>query len=145
MPHKTMTFQTLARLLEVGHDGEKKFLEDALDEALAKVGGAADRTNQKAKLVLTIIAEPTARGELQVGAAIKTTLPEPGTFPVRLWTHDGGLVGEDPEQPKLPLSGSMDAGEPEERSTDDIEGVPAGGEEGRRRHRELAVRRLGNS
>ncbi|MFA6093950.1 MAG: hypothetical protein WC986_13510 [Elusimicrobiota bacterium] len=99
-----MTFDKLSNSIEVGHGGETKYLSEALDDAVRKVADAAEKANAKASLTLSLVVKPQGGRELTIAAQIKTSLPEPGAFPVRLWIDKrGDLVSEDPDQGRLPL------------------------------------------
>lgn len=96
-------FITLLDTLETGYEDDTHLLREAIDIALKRTARAAQRSGAEAKMALLISVKPQKNGEMHVGGKIKTTLPAPGAFPVRMYVDRSGvLVSEDPEQQRLP-------------------------------------------
>lgn len=105
-------FTKLAQTLEVGYDGQRMKLAEAVDEALASLGKACIDTGKKAKLVVTLELDPEGAIGLQVKGQVKAAPPEPNTTAVLVFTdRKGGLTFDDAEQGKLPAKLEMVGGD----------------------------------
>lgn len=108
MAGDSMTFQELASMVEVGHQGEKKSLNTALDDVFEEAVKAVEASGGKGSFSVAVHIKPGARSEITVTAAIKRSIPEPGSLGVPLYLdRRGRVVAEDPNQGRLPL-GSID-------------------------------------
>jgi hypothetical protein len=95
-------FHRLYEALEVGHRGQGTKLSDALDDTLKRVTEAVCKSGQKGGFTLKINVTQKSQGVVHIGALITTSLPEPKTFPLELFTDKKGrLLAEDPDQGKL--------------------------------------------
>lgn len=104
-------FVKLSETLEVGYDGQRMKLAEAVNEAVADMGKSCIETGKKGKIVVELELDPEGMG-LQVKGKVKATPPEPNTTAVLVFSdRKGNLTFDDAEQGKLPELASVRGGE----------------------------------
>jgi len=109
---ETVDFFTLSQTLEVGFDGERVKLHEALDGAIEKAAKASLSSGKKAKISMNIETKPDGGQSLTIKAVMKTAIPEPNTSEVTIYAdRRGNLTFDDAEQGKLPADLAVVGGE----------------------------------
>lgn len=75
-----------------------------LTSAMTELTSAVVALRKGGTLTLTIGVQPNGETSLEIGAKIKSNIPEPGREKTIMFADEfGGLRREDPRQPRLPL------------------------------------------
>jgi hypothetical protein len=103
MEHKPsqLTFRDVTTMVEVTHNENRKFLVEALDDALAECTAKAARFQTTAKLMLAVAVQVTG-DKVSIAAVIDTKLPRPSPTTASAYVDKAGrLLSEDPRQENL--------------------------------------------
>ena len=96
-----MTFRDVTAAVEVTHNEKRKFLIEALDDALAECVAKAARYQTKAVLAVQVAVQVTG-DKVSLAAVIDTKLPRPSPTTVGAYVDSAGrLHSEDPRQENL--------------------------------------------
>lgn len=98
-----MTFRDVAIAVEVTHNEKRKFLAEALDDALAECAAKAARFQTSAKLTVQVAVQVTG-DKVSLAAIIDTKIPRPSPTTVGAYVDSAGrLLADDPRQEVLPF------------------------------------------
>jgi hypothetical protein len=96
-----MNFRDVTAALEVSHNEKRKFLIEALDDALAECVAKAARYQSKASLTVKIGVAVTG-DKVSIAAVLDTTIPRPTPTTIPAYVDAAGrLLSEDPRQENL--------------------------------------------
>ncbi len=96
-----MNFRDITTSVEVSHNDNRKFLVEALDDAVAECVAKAAKYQSKAVLVVQLAVSVTG-DKVSIAAILDTKLPRPSPTVVGAYVDPAGrLFAEDPRQANL--------------------------------------------
>jgi hypothetical protein len=96
-----MKFRDVTAAVEVAHNDRRKFLIEALDDALAECVAKATKYQAKSALVLQMAVSVTG-DKVSIAAILDTKLPRPAPTTVSAYVDGAGrLLADDPRQENL--------------------------------------------
>ena len=100
-----MGMQELLKQIRIVHEDQFKPLEEALNAAIEKGVKKAVKHNKVFKMNVNLTFTPGTMNQIDCSAQMDVKEPKPSSAPLLAYTDkQGRLVGEDPNQTKLPLT-----------------------------------------